>query len=86
MGLRQVIGVAVHELQEVVGKPLSSVSEVTHTPDGWHLLIELIERKSIPDTQDMLGVYEVMVDPSGEITHYERIRTRRRMDLEERLE
>ena len=50
--------------------------------DGWHIGIELVERKSILDTQDLLGMYEVTLDNAGEIVTYERKRVRRRMDTE----
>lgn len=86
MGMRQIINTATQQMEAIMGKHVSSVTEITHQQNGWHLLVEFIERKAIPDTQDILGVYEILVEPDGEITHYERIRTRRRMDLEDQVE
>jgi hypothetical protein len=63
---------------------LSSVTAVSRTEDGWRVSIELVERHAVPDTMDLLGVYEVLLDPEGELVSYERIRVRRRCDLEER--
>jgi len=48
--------------------------------------IDLIERKAIPDTQDLLGTYDIILDEEGNIESYERKRVRRRMDLEESIE
>jgi len=42
---------------------------------------ELVERKSVPDTSDLLGIYEVRMDEAGNILCYERTRMRRRSDL-----
>lgn len=63
---------------------LSSVTAVSKTEDGWRVTVELVERLAVPDTMDLLGVYEVLLDPEGELVSYERIRVRRRCDLEER--
>ena len=46
--------------------------------------VELIERKSIPDTQDIIGTYSVIYGGNGDgMTSYERTRVHRRMDSEE---
>lgn len=64
---------------------VSSVTGVAKTAEGWRVTVELVERTAIPDTMDLLGVYEVLLDPEGELISYERIRMRRRSDLEERV-
>lgn len=89
------VDTGVLEVSEVIEKvtaglaPLrlkvSSVTGVSKTEEGWRVTLELVERAAIPDTMDLLGVYEVMLDPEGELTGYERIRVRRRCDLEERV-
>jgi hypothetical protein len=86
MELRETIEKAKEEVQSVINLELSSVSGVSKTEAGWRLTVEMIERKSIPDAQDLLGVYEVLLDEQGHMTSYERIRVRRRIDAEERLE
>jgi hypothetical protein len=67
-------------------RKVSSVTAISKTEDGWRVLVELVERASIPDTMDLIGVYEVRLDAEGELAGYERIRMRRRCDLEERVE
>jgi len=69
-------------LAEITNLKVSNVVGVSKYADGWHIGIELVERKSIPDTQDLLGMYEVTLDNDGEIVTYERKRVRRRMDTE----
>ncbi len=43
---------------------------------GWKLLMEVVERKAIPDSQDLIGIYEVRVGSSGEILNYKKIESR----------
>ena len=83
---REIINSAKKTLLAVMERELSSVTGVAKTEEGWRVTIELVERKAIPDTQDVLGVYEVNLDESGNLTGYERIRVRRRADLEEVVE
>ena len=83
MNLKEVVDRAKEELQAVMNLEVSNVIGVSKTDEGWQATIELIERKSVPDSQDFLGVYEVLLDEEGSMTSYERARIRRRMDLEE---
>lgn len=86
MSLRKSIDIAKEQLQSVLNLEVSSVIAASKREDGWQLTIELIERKAIPDTQDILGSYEVILDNEGDMVSYERKRTRKRMDLEESVE
>ena len=86
MELRDVIDRAREASQGVLNLGLSSITGAAKTDEGWRVTIEMIERKAIPDTQDLLGVYEMLLNDEGHLTSYERIRMRRRMDAEERVE
>jgi hypothetical protein len=55
---------------------------VTRDGDGWIAEIEVLEKKIIPDTQDIIGRYEMKFDEQGELQGYKRIVIRRRSDLE----
>jgi len=84
--LREAINSAVEQLQSLLGLEVSSVVAATKTEYGWQTTIELIERKAVPDTQDLLGTYDVLLTDAGDMISYERTRIRRRMDLEESVE
>ena len=83
MHLGDAIHGAMDQLHSLIGLEVSSVIGAARTDDGWQVEIELIERKAVPDTQDLLGVYEVCLDDMGGMTSYERKEIRRRMDLME---
>ena len=60
---------------------VSAITSVARAEDGWRVTAELVERRGVPDTSDLLGVYEMQLDHAGNILQYERTRMRRRCDL-----
>jgi hypothetical protein len=63
-------------------KDLDSVVSLNKESEGWLAEVEVLERKSVPDTQDILGRYEMKFDETGELLGYKRIMLRRRSDME----
>ena len=82
MRLNEVINAAKDQLQSILTLDVANVVAASKTDDGWNVKIELVERKAIPDTQDLLGTYDVILDDEGNIVSYERKRVRKRIDLE----
>jgi hypothetical protein len=60
---------------------LSVVTSAAPEDGGWRVTAELIERRGVPDTNDLIGVYEFHLDRSGNVVRYERTRLRRRGDI-----
>ncbi|WP_253738025.1 gas vesicle protein [Halohasta salina] len=65
---------------DVIGRSLDGIVEVSRTDDSWRAVVEIIERRSVPDTQDILGQYEIELDESGEVIGYRRLEKYRRGD------
>lgn len=84
--LLEIINCAKEQLTTLHPLPVSGVIGAAKKEDGWHITVELIERKAIPDTQDLLGVYEAVLDDRGSMISYHRKKVRRRMDMEEEAE
>jgi len=82
MRLNEVINAAKDQLQSILTLDVANVIAASKTNDGWDVKIDLVERKAIPDTQDLLGTYDVILDDEGNIVSYERKRIRKRIDLE----
>jgi hypothetical protein len=78
--MNEVIDCAIRGLAGLRMK-VSSVTSVARDDAGWHVTAELVERKSVPDTSDLLGVYDLRLDDAGNVLRYERTRMRRRCDL-----
>jgi len=64
----------------VIGRGLDGIIEVSRDEDNWRAVVEIIERRSVPDTQDILGQYEIELDESGEVIGYRRLEKYRRSD------
>lgn len=73
---------AVRELTSLTGFELSSVVGVARRADGWGLRVELLERKGVPDTMDLIGLYEVLTDVEGHVLQFERRVLRHRGDVD----
>jgi hypothetical protein len=65
---------------DVIGRGLDGIIEVSRDEDNRRAVVEIIERRSVPDTQDILGQYEIELDESGEVIGYRRLEKYRRSD------
>jgi hypothetical protein len=59
-------------LDALIGRPVEGVVEVTRDGDGWLVAVEVLEIARVPNTNDVLGVYEVDLDPYGSLQGYRR--------------
>jgi hypothetical protein len=91
IALVELIEQARRQLGQLTGLPLGSTVSVrkddgqpsghgTPAVPGWRLRVEVVEKKSLPDSQDLLATYEVAVDDDGRVLDFSRIAMRRRMD------
>jgi hypothetical protein len=71
------------KMSELTKMEPSGIKGVAKEKEGWKVTIEMVEKKSIPDGMDILGLYEVWVDEKGEILGFERKKLRKRMDTGE---
>lgn len=67
---------------DLIGRPLDGIVEIERTDGDWRALVEIVERRSVPDTQDILGRYALDLDGGGEITGYRRLDRYRRGDTD----
>lgn len=65
---------------QLIGREFDAVSEVVPTEEGWQAIVEVVERRSVPDTQDVIGRYEVELDADGVVHGYRRLDRYRRGD------
>jgi len=74
---------------QLIGHPFDGLVEVGRRrdgegdPDGWTAVVEVIERKAVPDTQDILGRYEIDLNAQGEFQAYRRVQRLHRGDTGE---
>jgi hypothetical protein len=71
--MRTVAARAAGELTGLIGRQAEGVVGVEQVDHGWRVQIEVVESRRIPDTTDILAIYEVEVDADGEVTAYRRL-------------
>jgi hypothetical protein len=63
------------ELAEITGLEPERVTSLEPRDDGtWTMTVEMLELHRIPETDDILGAYEIVIAASGELISYRRIR------------
>lgn len=70
----QIAQEAARQLLELTGREAEGVVGMERTDDGWRIEVEVVEVRRIPDTTDVLALYEVTVDEDGELEGYRRLR------------
>lgn len=70
------------QLSQLTGLDLSSTLGIKKAEEGWQVMIEMIEKHSIPDQMDILARYEVRLDGDGNLLEFKRKGLRKRADTE----
>lgn len=66
--------------RELLDAPLDRIIEVGREDDEWRVTFEMVERRGVPDTQDILGRYEMTLDGPEDVSGYRRLSRYRRSD------
>jgi hypothetical protein len=64
---------------------LESVVSVERREGEWQIGVEVVETRRIPDTADILAIYEVRLDHDGELVSYRRTLRYARSQLSSQL-
>jgi hypothetical protein len=70
----EVVRNAVEQLQQLIGRPIEAVTGIEKDGTEWKVNVEVVELERIPNTTDVLGVYEVTLDKDGDLTGARRTR------------
>jgi len=62
------------QLAELVSKPLEGVTQVQPDGDTWTVGVEVVEDRRVPSSADVLALYEIDIDKSGDVLSYRRLR------------
>jgi hypothetical protein len=75
MTAREAAEVSREHITEMTGyEPVAMTSVESTDDDGWVVEFEVIEERRIPSSADILALYEVEVDPDGELLAFHRTR------------
>ncbi len=70
----EIVEQAKHMVEALTGLTTDTVSSLTHEGDAWHVDLELVEMRRIPDSTDMLATYEMAIGDDGRLIRYQRSR------------
>lgn len=65
---------AAEVLSMLTGRTPESVTGIERHDDGWRVRLEVVETHRIPETADLMALYDVDLDASGEFTGHRRVR------------
>jgi hypothetical protein len=69
----------------MTGKEPEGIVSLGHADDGgWVIGVEVVETRRIPDSTDILAVYEAELDAEGELVAYRRVKRYSRCQVGER--
>ena len=78
MNADEIIKKAQEDFARLSKLPVNAVIGLSKTEEGWAVSLEALERKAIPDTMDVLGLYEVRLDGEGNLLSFDRKKLRKR--------
>lgn len=82
MNTNEIIKKAQEDFAMLSKLPVNTVIGLSKREGGWLVSLEALERKAIPDTMDVLGLYEVLLDSDGGFLGFERKKLRKRGETE----
>ena len=83
MSMFEIAARAKEQLTMLTGLKASTVSNLRHDEEGWHIVADLIELKRIPESSDVLATYEARLDDKGNLLSYQRTRRYTRGQISE---
>ena len=84
IGAMRAARLARHYINEMTGKDPEEVTALLSTEDGgWRADVQVVETRRIPDSTDILAVYQAELDANGELLSYRRIRRYARCQVQE---
>ena len=80
LSIEKIRNQAFSTVKNLIGKEPETVLSIEKTDQGWKVRVEALERKSVPDTQDILGRYELLFNENGELLGWNQVMVRKRSD------
>jgi len=81
VAMPELIQKAREQLAELTGLELGSTLSARREGDVWKVQIEVLEKKSVPDSMDILATYELTMGEDAGVVDFERIHMRKRIDV-----
>ncbi len=83
VGSSELVTMVKKEFTGLTNLPVDGITGFSKDDGAYVVSLEALERKAIPDSMDVLGVYQVRLDGEGNFISFERKRLRKRADTGE---
>lgn len=78
--VQKITDLALAIAKKYISKEPETIIGVEEEQDQWKVTVETLERKAVPDTQDLLGRYEIRLNKNGELIGWTQKMIRKRSD------
>lgn len=78
--IERVTDLALAIAKKYIRKELETITGVEEVGGEWRVTVEALERKAVPDSQDLLGRYEIRLNKNGELIGWTQKVIRKRCD------
>jgi hypothetical protein len=79
----EVVGKVRQEFTGLTSLTVDGVTGFSRDEGKFVVCLDALERRAIPDSMDVIGMYEVRLDDEGHVLSFERKRLRKRSDTRE---
>ena len=83
MKSNELVTIIKREFTGLTNLPVDGITGLSKDDGTYVVSLEVLERKAIPDSMDVLGLYQVRLDDQGKLLSFERKRLRKRADTGE---
>jgi hypothetical protein len=78
--IKKIIDSALYVVKNYVSKEPDTIVSIEKLDGKWVVVVEVVERKVIPNTQDIMGRYEIKLGPKGDLIGWRQLMVRKRSD------
>jgi hypothetical protein len=82
MEIKDIVEIAKNKLVEITEFSSPNIIGADRDGDTWYITIEIVEKPSESVNMEILGIYDVRLDASGNLLGFERIAMRKRGDIQ----
>ena len=80
LSVDKITDLAMLAVKRYIAKEPETIISVGETDGEWRVIVEVLERKAVPNTQDLLGRYEVKFSMDGVLLGWSQRMVRKRAD------
>jgi hypothetical protein len=81
VSIEEITGLAFAMAKKYLRKEPEAIISVKELEGEWRITVEALERRSIPDSQDILGRYDFKLNKNGALIGWTQTVIRRRCDI-----